>query len=148
MKLQGEACNFIKRLRYRFFLLNHAKFLRTILLQNTFGRLLPVRSSILQTKTKLQSLRNNPKYRKKTTQNRVQKSYHIKLKYILADQLFYFSFKFIVCLPIITYKSANFIKKVTPTQVFYCEYCEIFKSSFLIEHFQWLLLNHSLMFVM
>ena len=31
--------------------------------------------------------------------------------------------------------------KETPTQVFSCEYCEIFKNSFFIEHLWWLLLD-------
>ena len=38
-----------------------------------------------------------------------------------------------------------FLNKVSdlrpPTQVFSCEYCEIFKNSFFIEHLQWLLLT-------
>ena len=29
----------------------------------------------------------------------------------------------------------------TPTQMFFCVYCEIFKNSFFIEHVWWLLLN-------
>ena len=37
--------------------------------------------------------------------------------------------------------SCNFIKKKTPTQVFSCEYCEIFKNSFFMEHIWWLLLS-------
>ena len=36
--------------------------------------------------------------------------------------------------------SATLLKE-TPTQVFSCEYCEIFKNSFLIEHLLWLLLS-------
>ena len=36
-------------------------------------------------------------------------------------------------------KACSFIKK-TPTQVFSCEYCEIFKKPFFIEHLRWLLL--------
>ena len=34
-----------------------------------------------------------------------------------------------------TLKTCVFIKKEIPTQVFSCEYCEIFKNSFLMEHF-------------
>ena len=33
-----------------------------------------------------------------------------------------------------------FANKETPTQVFSCEYCEVFKNSFFIEHLWWLLL--------
>ena len=40
-------------------------------------------------------------------------------------------------------EACNFIKKETPTQVFSCEYCEIFKGSFFIEHLWWLLLHFS-----
>ena len=36
--------------------------------------------------------------------------------------------------------SATLLKE-TPTQVFSCEYCDIFKNSFLIEHLLWLLLS-------
>ena len=36
----------------------------------------------------------------------------------------------------------NFIKKETPTQVFFCEYCIISKNIFFIEHLQWLLLKY------
>ena len=37
----------------------------------------------------------------------------------------------------------KFIKKETPTHVFFCEYCEIFKNTYGEEHLQWLLLtNH------
>ena len=32
-----------------------------------------------------------------------------------------------------------FKKRLTPTLVFFCEYCEIFKNSFFIEHLWWLL---------
>ena len=35
----------------------------------------------------------------------------------------------------------NFIKKETPIRVFFCEFCEIFKNPFFIEHLQWLLLH-------
>ena len=34
----------------------------------------------------------------------------------------------------------NFIKKDTLAQVFPCEFCEIFKSTFFIEHLRWVLL--------
>ena len=37
--------------------------------------------------------------------------------------------------------ACNFIKKETLRQVFSCEFWEIFKNTFFIEHFQWLLLN-------
>ena len=37
-------------------------------------------------------------------------------------------------------KSCSFIKK-TPTQVFFCEYCENFKNIFFIEDLRWLLLH-------
>ena len=30
--------------------------------------------------------------------------------------------------------SSNFIKKMTPTQAFFCEYCEIFKNIVFTEH--------------
>ena len=30
--------------------------------------------------------------------------------------------------------ACNFIKKETPTQVFFCEYCEVFKSTYFEEH--------------
>ena len=36
--------------------------------------------------------------------------------------------------------SCNVIKKETPSQVFSCQFCEIFKSTFFIEHLWWLLL--------
>ena len=36
----------------------------------------------------------------------------------------------------------NFYKKDTPTQVFPCEFCDIFKNTFFIERFWWLLLHH------
>ena len=39
-------------------------------------------------------------------------------------------------------KVCKFIKKRLQTQVFSCD-CEIFNSSFFIEHFRWLLLNSS-----
>ena len=32
------------------------------------------------------------------------------------------------------------VRKETPTQVFSCEYCKIFKNTFFAEHFRWLLL--------
>ena len=35
----------------------------------------------------------------------------------------------------------NFIKKETPTQVFFCEYHKMFENSFFMEHLQWLLLK-------
>ena len=38
-------------------------------------------------------------------------------------------------------QDCNFIKKKASRQVFSCEYCAIFKISFLIEHLRWLLLN-------
>ena len=34
----------------------------------------------------------------------------------------------------------NFIKKETLEQVFFCEFCEVFKNIFFIEHRWWLLL--------
>ena len=34
----------------------------------------------------------------------------------------------------------NFIKKETLVQEFYCEFCEISKNTFFIEHLRWLLL--------
>ena len=37
--------------------------------------------------------------------------------------------------------ACNFIKKETLVQVFSCEFCEISKSTFFIEHFWWLLLS-------
>ena len=37
-------------------------------------------------------------------------------------------------------KACIFIKKEIPTQVFSCEYCEIFKNSFLVEHFLFIIL--------
>ena len=37
----------------------------------------------------------------------------------------------------------NFIKKETIAQVFSCEFCEIFKKIFFIEHLWWLLLSTS-----
>ena len=36
--------------------------------------------------------------------------------------------------------SCNVIKKETPSQVFSCQFCEIFKNIFFIEHLRWLLL--------
>ena len=41
-----------------------------------------------------------------------------------------------------TWRPAILLKK-SPTQVLSCEYCEIFKNSFFIEHFWWQLLFHS-----
>ena len=38
-------------------------------------------------------------------------------------------------------QACNVIKKTTPTQVFSCEYCEVFKNSFFIEHLRWLVLQ-------
>ena len=38
-------------------------------------------------------------------------------------------------------KACNFIKKKTPTQLFSCAYCEIFKTTFFIEHLRWLPLH-------
>ena len=37
--------------------------------------------------------------------------------------------------------ACNFIKKETPTQVFSCDYYEIFKKFFFMEHLRWLLLK-------
>ena len=37
-------------------------------------------------------------------------------------------------------KACNFIKKETLAQVFSCEFCEISKNTFLMEHLSWLLL--------
>ena len=37
-------------------------------------------------------------------------------------------------------KPCIFIKKKVPTQVFSCEYCEIFNNSFLVEHFLFIIL--------
>ena len=37
-------------------------------------------------------------------------------------------------------KACIFIKKEIPTQVFSCEYCAIFKNSFLVEHFLFIIL--------
>ena len=36
----------------------------------------------------------------------------------------------------------NFTKTETPTQLFYCEFCEIFKNTFFIKHLRWLLLTN------
>ena len=41
---------------------------------------------------------------------------------------------------VVALKTCNFIKEETSTQVFACEYCEIFKNSVFIEHLRWLLL--------
>ena len=38
-------------------------------------------------------------------------------------------------------RSCNFIEKETPAQVFSCEFCEIFKNTFFIEHSWWLILT-------
>ena len=38
-------------------------------------------------------------------------------------------------------KACNFIKKETLAQVFSCEFCEIFKNTFFVEHVWWLLLD-------
>ena len=38
-------------------------------------------------------------------------------------------------------QACNFTRKETPTQVFSCEFCEIFKNIFFMEHLRWLLLN-------
>ena len=40
-------------------------------------------------------------------------------------------------------ESLQLYQKETPTQVFSCENCEIFKNSFFIEHLLWLILNLS-----
>ena len=39
--------------------------------------------------------------------------------------------------------ACNFIKKETLVQVFFCEFCEIFKNTFFIKHLRWLLLKGS-----
>ena len=41
----------------------------------------------------------------------------------------------------VTGEASNFIKIETLTQVFYCEFCKIFKNIFFMEHLLWLLLN-------
>ena len=38
-------------------------------------------------------------------------------------------------------QACNFTRKETPTQVFSCEFCEIFRNIFFMEHLRWLLLN-------
>ena len=38
-------------------------------------------------------------------------------------------------------QACNFTRKETPTQVFSCEFCEIFRNIFFLEHLRWLLLN-------
>ena len=43
------------------------------------------------------------------------------------------------------FRPATLLKKESPTQVFSCEYCEIFKNSFLIEQVRWLLLQMSIL---
>ena len=40
-------------------------------------------------------------------------------------------------------KTCNFIKKETLSQVLFCEFCEIVKNTFFIEHLRWLLLKWS-----
>ena len=40
-------------------------------------------------------------------------------------------------------EACDFIKKETLTQVFFCEFCEIFKKTFFIERLWWLLLDNS-----
>ena len=42
----------------------------------------------------------------------------------------------------LNFRPATLLKE-TPTQVFSCEYCKIFKNSFFIEHLWWLLLKRS-----
>lgn len=42
--------------------------------------------------------------------------------------------------------SRNFIKIVSPTQAFPCEFCEKFKNPFFIEHLPWLLLSNGVRF--
>ena len=39
--------------------------------------------------------------------------------------------------------ASNFIQRGTPTKVFFCEFCGIFRNSFIIEHFRWQLLTLS-----
>ena len=39
-------------------------------------------------------------------------------------------------------EACNFIEKETLAQVFSCEFWEIFKNTFFIEHLSWLLLNN------
>ena len=43
-------------------------------------------------------------------------------------------------------KISKRLQQKTPTQVFSCDYCEIFTNSFFIEHFRWLLL-HLILFI-
>ena len=38
-------------------------------------------------------------------------------------------------------ETCNFIKKETPTKVFFCEFCKIFEKACFTEHLQRLLLN-------
>ena len=38
-------------------------------------------------------------------------------------------------------ENLQFYQKETPTQVFSCKYCKIFKNSFFVEHLRWLLLD-------
>ena len=37
-------------------------------------------------------------------------------------------------------EACNFVKKESPTQVFSCEFCKIFKNTFFVEHLRWMLL--------
>ena len=39
-------------------------------------------------------------------------------------------------------EACNFIKKETLVQMFLCEFCKIFKDTFFIEHFPWLLVDY------
>ena len=39
-------------------------------------------------------------------------------------------------------QTCNFIKKETLAPVFSCEFCKIYKNTFLTEHLRWLLLEH------
>ena len=39
--------------------------------------------------------------------------------------------------------ACNFLKKDTPKQVLFCKFCDIFKNTFFIKQFRWLLLNHA-----
>ena len=41
-------------------------------------------------------------------------------------------------------KACIFIERETPTQVFFCEYCEIFKNSFFMEHLLFIILFQNL----
>ena len=42
--------------------------------------------------------------------------------------------------------ACNFILKESPTQVFSCEFCKIFKYTFFNEHIRWLLLSCTFLF--